>query len=320
VYIELGDFRKAVESVEEGLQLALDTRQPNWTTGVTAVEAMVLGLTGDVEKALQRAAEVELSSSARVINDALCNAQLARGFAHLSAGRHADAFAALEPVFDPTDRRHHAREQFGGVMFLAEAAVHCDRVEDARPIIDRMEQTAMVTSSPVLATKLLYARAVLADDAVAERLFEAGLAEDLTRWPWTRARIQLAYGIWLRRQRRVAESREPLSAALSTFDLIGATAWAEEARSELRATGARRAADDFESGVAHLSSQELRIARLAAEGMSNREIGQQLYLSPRTVGSHLYRMFPKLGIRNRAQLSARLEVGPLTGHNGPRPG
>lgn len=307
VQVELGDWRKAVDNVEEGLQLAHDTRQPNWSTGITAVAAMVIGLTGDTERSLQLAAEIELASTSRVINDALCNAQLARGFAYISAGRHADAFAALKPVFDPQDRRHHQREQFSGVMFLAEAAMHCSQVEEARGIVTRMEQIARVTTSPVLATQLLYARAVLADDDEAERLYQEGLAPDLDRWPWTRARIQLAYGIWLRRHRRVAESREPLSAALATFETIGALAWMEEARSELRAAGARDLADNLGSAVSRLSAQELRIARLAADGMSNREIGHQLYLSPRTVGSHLYHMFPKLGIRNRAQLRAGLD-------------
>ncbi len=306
-HVELGDWRKAVESVEEGLQLALDTQQPNWSAGIGAVEAMVAGLTGDTDKALQRADELELASSTRVINDALCNAQLARGFAYISTGRHADAYAALKVVFDPADPHHHPREQFSGIMFLAEAATHCGQHEDARKIVDSMEQLARVTSSPVLLTHLLYARAVLADDDDAEALFREALSSNLTRWPWARARIQLAYGYWLRRQRRVAESREPLTAALATFELIGARAWAEEARSELRAAGAREAQSPQDSSVETLSAQELRIARLAAQGLSNREIGQQLYLSPRTVGSHLYHLFPKLGIRTRAQLGTWLE-------------
>ena len=97
---------------------------------------------------------------------------------------------------------------------------------------------------------------------------------------------------------------------LTTFDLIGAGSWARQARAELRAAGERSAADEPPPGVLSpqdvLSAQELQIARLAAEGLSNREIGERLYLSPRTVGSHLYRIFPKLGITSRAQLGARL--------------
>jgi DNA-binding CsgD family transcriptional regulator len=121
-----------------------------------------------------------------------------------------------------------------------------------------------------------------------------------------RARLLLAYGAWLRRQRRVAESRAPLRAAREAFDALGAVPWGERARQELRAAGEAshhrtpRAWD-------RLSPQELQIARLAADGLSNREIGQQLYLSHRTVSSHLYRVFPKLGISSRSQLRTVLD-------------
>jgi DNA-binding NarL/FixJ family response regulator len=99
-----------------------------------------------------------------------------------------------------------------------------------------------------------------------------------------------------------------LRSALTTFDLIGAGSWAEQARSELRAAGERVAAPES-AAQSVLSAQELQIARLAAEGLSNREIGERLYLSPRTIGSHLYRIFPKLDITSRAQLAARLGPG-----------
>ena len=166
------------------------------------------------------------------------------------------------------------------------------------------------------ALHLSYARAVLADDDDAEELYPAALRADLIRWPWLRARIELAYGSWLRRQRRVAESRQPLRSALTTFDLIGAASWAEQARAELRAAGerARRRRRPAVQQRAALSAQELQIARLAAEGLSNREIGERLYLSPRTVGSHLYRIFPKLDITSPS--AARRPAGsadrPLT--------
>ena len=109
----------------------------------------------------------------------------------------------------------------------------------------------------------------------------------------------------MQRRRRVAESRSPLRAAQITFDLIGARSWGDQARSELRAAGERTQAQG-PSAQDMLSAQELQIARLAADGLSNREIGERLYLSPRTVGSHLYRMFPKLEVTSRAQLAARL--------------
>jgi DNA-binding NarL/FixJ family response regulator len=117
-----------------------------------------------------------------------------------------------------------------------------------------------------------------------------------------RARLQLAFGEWLRRQRRVAESRTLLRAARDAFDALGMTPWSERARRELRASGEtshRRPPGTIDQ----LTPQELQIVQLAAEGLSNREIGQRLYLSHRTVESHLYRVFPKLGITSRSQLA-----------------
>jgi DNA-binding CsgD family transcriptional regulator len=150
-----------------------------------------------------------------------------------------------------------------------------------------------------------YARAVLADGDAAAPLFDAALAADLSAWPLARARLLLAYGTWLRRQRRNADARGPLRAARDGFDALGATHWGQRAREELRASGeASRRRAVFARD--QLTPQELQIATLAARGLTNREIGQHLYLSHRTVGSHLYRAFPKLGITARSQLSEAL--------------
>ena len=96
-----------------------------------------------------------------------------------------------------------------------------------------------------------------------------------------------------------------MRSAQITFELIGARSWAEQARSELRAAGERIQAQEPNAQDV-LSAQELQIARLGAEGLSNRAIGERLYLSHRTVGTHLYRIFPKLEITSRAQLAGRL--------------
>src|SRR5207244_13415967 len=128
-------------------------------------------------------------------------------------------------------------------------------------------------------------QAVPAPDTQAEAPYHAQLAADLIRWPWLRARLELAYGGWLRSQRRATQARAPLRSAQITFDLIGAAGWAEQARAELRAAGERAAAPQGPApATAALSAQELQIARLAAAGLSNREIGERLYLSPRQVG------------------------------------
>jgi DNA-binding NarL/FixJ family response regulator len=106
----------------------------------------------------------------------------------------------------------------------------------------------------------------------------------------------------------VTESRAPLRVARDIFDGLAATPWGERARVELRAAGETSRARAVNT-LDELTAQELQIAQLASVGLSNREIGQRLYLSHRTVGSHLYRIFPKLGVTSRAQLRSALESG-----------
>ena len=149
-----------------------------------------------------------------------------------------------------------------------------------------------------------YSRAVLADDADAEELFRRALDGAGRRFPWHQARAQLAYGSWLRRQRRVTESREPLRAARTAFDARGRQAPGRCAPTRSCGRPASAGGSPPPTAAQQLSPQEAQIADLAAQGLSNREIGQRLFLSHRTVGSHLYRIFPKLGVTSRAAARA----------------
>ena len=121
--------------------------------------------------------------------------------------------------------------------------------------------------------------------------------------PFDQARLRLAHGGWLRRHGRIVESREPLRAARQMFDQLGNTPFSNRARAELRGAGEQSRNDDTTTWDA-LTPQEAQIATLAADGLTNRQIGERLFLSHRTVGSHLYRIFPKLGITTRSQLAA----------------
>jgi DNA-binding CsgD family transcriptional regulator len=304
--VELGDWGKAVAALEEGRRLALETGQSIWDTGTLTLTAIMAGLRGDSERAQSVAAEAEHAANGRRLNDLLCCVQLARGIGLATAGEYGGAYDALSRLFDPADAAYHPTERFHGVMFLAEAALHAGRIAEGRAVIRALEDDATTTSSATLHRHLSYARAVLADEHEAEELFRAALRADLVRWPWLRAKVELAYGSWLRRRRRVAESRRYLRSAQTVFDLIGACSWAGQARAELRAAG-ERAAMPAPAALSALSAQELQIARLAARGLSNREIGQRLYLSPRTIGSHLYRIFPKLDISSRTELASLLD-------------
>lgn len=125
------------------------------------------------------------------------------------------------------------------------------------------------------------------------------------KWPFEYARLQMAFGAWLRRQRRITESRPYLRAARDAFGALGVDPWAGKARVELRASR-ERIAEPSKAPRQPLSSQELQIAQMAASGLSNREIADRLFLSHRTVGAHLYRVYPKLGIASRSELARAL--------------
>jgi DNA-binding CsgD family transcriptional regulator len=159
--------------------------------------------------------------------------------------------------------------------------------------------------SALEARKALLAGAVAAlnaPDRLAAGLFEAALADAGARlWPFDLARVHLLYGEWLRRAREITRARDHLRTALAAFEYLGATAWAERAAAELAATGPTRRPAEL-SLAEPLTAQERQVAELAAAGLSNKQIAARLYMSHRTVGAHLYRIFPKLGISSRAAL------------------
>jgi DNA-binding CsgD family transcriptional regulator len=220
-----------------------------------------------------------------------------------------DAYKHAERLFDARDSAYHPVISSWLIGDLAEAARHLDRVEEARARVEQVEAAAGENRGSWIALGLNHARALLADDSEAEERFEAALSADLARWPFQRARAQLACGQWLRRRRRIADSRDPLRAARDAFDALSCQAWGDQARRELRASGesSRRRVPEARD---QLTAQELQIAQLAAEGLSNREIGQKLFLSPRTASTHLYRIYPKLGISDRGELASALASTP----------
>jgi DNA-binding NarL/FixJ family response regulator len=139
-------------------------------------------------------------------------------------------------------------------------------------------------------------------------LFEDALRiPDIARWPFEVARVQLAYGEHLRRVGSDADAALQLSVALRELERLGARPWIERASSELRSTGRHPSASAPLDPI-ELTRQELDIAALAATGLSNREIGERLHLSHRSVSSHLHRIYPKLGIRSRAALRDALNA------------
>jgi DNA-binding CsgD family transcriptional regulator len=196
-------------------------------------------------------------------------------------------------------------------MDLVEAAIRTGRHAEAAGHVAAIRAANIAALSPRLALLAGGSAAIAAPDDSAARLFEEALSSPgADRWPFDLARLQLAYGEWLRRAQATTESRRHLVAALDTFERLGARPWAGRAASELRATGQTRPHAGERDHVS-LTPQEHEIAMLAAAGLSNKQIGQRLFLSPRTVGGHLHRIFPKLGIMSRAALRDALDaLGP----------
>ena len=214
-------------------------------------------------------------------------------------------------MFDPADPCYQPYARGWALADLVDAAVRGDGDLDlVRGLLGEWEKTTADMGAPHLEVQMSYAAALLADGAAAEERFHAAMTSAAAGWPFYLARAQLAYGGWLRRQRRGADSRAPLREAAHAFDALGLRRFAERARRELRASG-ERARRRVPEAWTQLSPQELQIAQLAAEGLSNREIGERLYLSHRTVSTHLYRIFPKLGITSRTQV--RDALGPSHG-------
>jgi DNA-binding CsgD family transcriptional regulator len=215
-------------------------------------------------------------------------------------GRYEEAFAAAREGCEYEDFGF-----YGWCLFeLIEAAAHLGDLESAAAAMQRFEERAGTSGTDWGLGALANARALLADNEHAEGLYiEAVERLDRTRVVVHLARTRLSYGEWLRRMNRRVDARKQLSSAYEMFTTMGAQGFAERARRELAATGEKVRKKTVGSGN-ELTAQEAQIARLAADGLTNSEIGAQLFISTHTVEWHLRKVFAKLGITSRRQLRA----------------
>ena len=301
----IGDWDVALTAADEARRLAEEFADPQAAAAADTATSLVAAMRGDEQTAELMAARAEIVAEPVGANITMAFAQFGKVLAALVSGRHRDAYASAERLFDPADSAYHPVISAWLIADLAEAARHVDQLEAARARVSQVEASFADRPGTWIELGLRHARALVADPTEAGDRFDEALSSDLTRWPFQRARVQLAYGQWLRRHRQVADSRGVLRAARDTFDTLGCATWAEQARRELRASG-ERSRRRVPEARDQLTAQELQIAQLAADGLSNREIGQRLYLSHRTISTHLYRVFPKLGITSRAELNAAL--------------
>jgi DNA-binding CsgD family transcriptional regulator len=304
--INTGQLRDAIPYMEEANHLAIETRQPIWTAISQMGRAALSGLRGEERTAEQLIAEATEPVASLGLSIVLAKAEFARGVTHLTAGRHSEAFDHFMRMFDPHGPAYHEVVAQAAAPYVIECAVRAGRNDEARRMMTLLEALGKRTPAALVHIGLRFARPLLADESEAQNLYELALDAE-PKWPFDFARLELSYGSWLRRQRRITESRPHLRAARDMFDALGVPPWADKARAELRASGERIAEPVRAAPRQPLSPQELQIAQMAASGLSNREIADRLFLSHRTVGAHLYRVFPKLGLVSRSELARALE-------------
>ncbi|WP_218024351.1 helix-turn-helix transcriptional regulator, partial [Nocardia lijiangensis] len=301
-----GQHRSARATVTAGLALASDIGQPMWRGYLAGVHAWLSAVGGAEAECEVMAEQAIRYADPHWWMPGVCWAESARVMRDFGVGRYGAVLERMDRALTGP-ARHAFLWRYLWPDYI-EAAVRVGNPQHAWDRLGRYSEWAEATGRTVQLAVLHRLRALVASGEEAEGLYERALALHAEgRQPFEEARTRLVYGEWLRRHRRRAEARIHLHAALETFDRLGAAPWAARAATELRATGVAVHPPGPGDPLAALTPQELQVVRLAGDGASNREIGAQLFLSPRTVASHLYRAFPKLGISSRAELSKLLD-------------
>jgi DNA-binding CsgD family transcriptional regulator len=299
VYALFGELRTAA-ALQEELRAATEA------TGVAADPSALLCL------AALRGREAEFSELIRTTigeaesrgeGIALTNAEFLSGTLYNGLGRYE---AALEAVLPATRCHTEAGPAIWALTELIEAAVRCVKPEQAQRAFERLQEMTRPAGTDWALGIEARCHALISDGDDAETLYE----EAIERMGRTSIRVQLArahllYGEWLRRKRRRLDAREQLRTAYELFTDFGMDGFAERTRIELEATGGRarkRTPDTLDQ----LTSQEAQIARLAAEGETNRDIAARLFISDSTVEYHLRKVFRKLDVKSRTQLARRM--------------
>jgi DNA-binding CsgD family transcriptional regulator len=298
VYAFFGELRTA-ELLEQELRAATEA------TGIASDPAAPLTLDA------VRGREAEFSelmrttladAEARGEGIALSTAEFLSGGLYNGLGRYEAALVALVPA----ERFYAEGPAIWALTELVEAAVRCGQPERARRAFERVQETTQAAGTDWALGIEARLRALLSDGDGPDELY----TEAIRRLARTRIRVQLArthllYGEWLRRERRRLDAREELRTAYNLFKDYGVEAFADRARRELEATGERARKRTVDT-VDQLTPREAQVARLAADGHTNREIAARLFISRSTVEYHLRKAFRKLGVTSRRQLGRRL--------------
>ncbi|SUA74318.1 Transcriptional regulatory protein devR (dosR) [Nocardia otitidiscaviarum] len=293
-----GRFRDAETVVTEALSTSTELGQHTQALIMSAIPAWLAAVAGDADSCRTHAATMLRDRARHPTNAAL--ATWALGLLDLGQGRFDTATEYLESVCTGPGRRDFLVRAIPDHM---EAAIRGGRTAQADRHLPALAEWAEHTRRPQADALVQRCLALAATDDPEKCYGTALRLHAESEHTYDYARTALLYGEWLRRQRRRTEAHTHLSEASRIFERLAATAWADRARAELTALGDRPVARPHDHDpAARLTPQELQVVRLAAAGLSNRDIAAQLFLSPRTVGHHLYRAYPKLGITKRTEL------------------
>jgi DNA-binding CsgD family transcriptional regulator len=297
-----GQWEQAAQVVEEGLMLCEIHGYRLLTWPGIFLQAVVAAARGDHDTARALADQMAGWAAPRGVRSVQNYAWHARALAALGRADFEDAYRNAAAVSPAGVLASHVPHALWLIMDLVEAAVRSGRYAEAAAHVAAAHEADVAGISPRLAMITRGSAALVCTDETCGDLFESALATPgADRWPFDQARIQLAYGERLRRVKATTTARTHLAAARDTFERLQAHPWTARADSELRATGLSRGQADAQ-GLASLTPQQRQIAQLAAAGLTNKQIGERLYLSPRTVATHLHQLFPKLGVTTRAAL------------------
>jgi len=304
VYIDTGRWDEALDVAAEAASIAEANKMEIIAASAEVITATVTALRADSSTARRHAARALATVDPAECGLVAARARRALGVAALAEGSYLQAFTQFRGLFGEDGTPLHNYASYLGVADFAAAAVHADRRIEGWDVIEHALCHLDGGASARLEQLVARARGILAGPDAAEAHFNDALSDPAgDQRPFERAQLRLDYAEWLRRHRRINDAKSVQAEAVGAFRWLGARSWEQRAEAELRAcgvavTGAPRERD----ALRELTPQQRQIVRLASDGLTNREIGDRLFLSPRTVSSHLYRSYPKLGVVDRHQL------------------
>ncbi|MFE5909065.1 helix-turn-helix transcriptional regulator [Streptomyces wedmorensis] len=306
--IDVGRWAEADELLDEAATLAAVQKMKHIEVDIEALRVTLQALRGG-------------STDAGIVTDpawaavnleenTATHARLLRaaGTVAAAAGDYDGALRHFRRLFHQDGTPLHYFLSHGSIADLAAVAQRTGQQTEIEPVVAAVRKALGPHTTTRMTLLLHHATALVGDPTQAEHHFRLALVNPAgDQWPLARAQARLHYAQWLRRRRRPLDARPILTSAMEAFSRLGATALADDARAELRASGVA-APSDRPDPLSELTAQQQQIVRLAAQGLGNKEIGEKLQLSPRTIGSHLYQVYPKLGVSSRHQLRDVLGV------------